>query len=375
MSGLWIEKARKLLAWPVESVERGKTRFEQLFSADGPDYLPIVFAGNVPELAGLPRFELGESFYDQDKMAVEQLKGAMAAINSGSDTQPAIRANTGTGTVASIFGLKQQILPNDMPWLKEHLSKEQIAKLEPAEDVSDVELMIHIKKIIEFYKTHLPELPIYVFDTQGPFDIAHLVRGDEIFYDFHDDPSFLHHLMDLCTWAYIRATEFAKELIGEPMDRAYHSGIYLSAAGVRICEDTTTLIGRGELEEFILPYTNRAMEHFGGGFIHYCGKNDHLLDLIIDQMPACKYVNFGNPDMHDMVAVIRRLARAGKVYYGGLHRQDNETLEDHFRRLLSALDGKRFGLVLSAKLTDEEKAEPQGVIDLYHRLQDQMLVN
>jgi hypothetical protein len=373
MTQSWIEQARQLMRWPVESVERGKKRFEDLFSNQGSDYLPLVLAVPVPELSAMPRFNYRESFFDPEKMAISQAADALARARSGSDAQPTIRPNTGVGTVISVFGLSQEILPDAMPWPKEHLSKEQIADLEPIEDVSNVELMVHIKKIVEFYQTHLPEFPITVFDTQGPFDIAHLVRGDQIFYDFHDDVGFLRHLMELSTNAYIRAAEYAKKLIGEVPNQAYHTGMFLSAAGVRVCEDTSVLIGPRELEQFVLPYTHRVMDYFGGGYVHYCGRNDHLLDMIIEQMPACRYLNLGNPDLHDIVDVIRRLSRAGKVYCGGIHRQKGETLEAYFRRLLSALDGKRFGLILVAKLTPEESAEPQSVIDLYHRLQDELL--
>ena len=46
MAELFIEKVKKILDWPIESIDRGKERFEKLFLADqGPDYLPLVFGG------------------------------------------------------------------------------------------------------------------------------------------------------------------------------------------------------------------------------------------------------------------------------------------------------------------------------------------
>lgn len=52
-----------------------------------------------------------------------------------------------------------------------------------------------MKKAIEylsFFQEKLPKwIHIYFPDTEGPFDIAHSVYGDNIFYDIYDDPPLL----------------------------------------------------------------------------------------------------------------------------------------------------------------------------------------
>ena len=63
------------------------------------------------------------------------------------------------------------------------------------------------------------------------------------------------------------------------------------------------------------PYTERLLDHFGGGYIHYCGNNQHLLEM----MPTFRKsigLNFGNPERHDPELVLKSLAKAGKSYYG-----------------------------------------------------------
>jgi len=88
---LHIQKISPLLSWPSASVDTGRKRMTDLFSEQGPDYLPIVFGADVPEKAAYPNFNRRELFYEIDKMACEQFWGALSAVRSGSDIQPAIR--------------------------------------------------------------------------------------------------------------------------------------------------------------------------------------------------------------------------------------------------------------------------------------------
>jgi len=63
------------------------------------------------------------------------------------------------------------------------------------------------------------------------------------------------------------------------------------------------------------PYTERLLDHFGGGYIHYCGNNQHLLAM----MPTFEKsigLNFGNPERHDPKTVLDALAKVRKCFYG-----------------------------------------------------------
>jgi len=356
-----------------QAIETGRQRMEKQFSGQESDYLPIIFDVDFNRPEGFPQFNYAEQYADPDKMAYELLWGQIPTALAGSDAQLALRANTGTGTVPSVFGLQQEILPDAMPWPKERLSRRQVSDFQLADDISQAGVMPHVREIIEFYRQHLPEVPLFVCDTQGPFDVAHLMYGDEIFTELYDDPPFCHHLMRLATDAYVKVTEYLKSLSGEAHDHGYHANMYMTRCGVRMCEDTTTLLSRPQIEQFVMPYVNQAMQHFGGGWTHYCGKNDHLLDCLIEQAPHCRAVNFGNPEMHDMPHVIARLVKAGKLYCGAVVRNDGEDLRAYFRRVLEPLDGRRWGLILMADLTEEERKEPRKVMDTWHAVQDEIL--
>lgn len=53
-------------------------------------------------------------------------------------------------------------------------------------------------------------------------------------------------------------------------------------AGIRLCEDSTAIVGPAAIEAFALPYTRRLAQRFGGAWVHYCGRNDALTAAALD---------------------------------------------------------------------------------------------
>ncbi|MCM8828384.1 MAG: hypothetical protein NC902_03725, partial [Candidatus Omnitrophica bacterium] len=180
-----------------------------------PDYIPIVLYGKAPEIEKFPSCDMKQQFYDPEKMLYTQLWGCLSVLRGKGDNIPCVRVNFGTGFLATIFGLKQEIFPDKMPWLKEHLDKNEILKLK-AEDFEPVEkkgLMPDWIRYTEFYKKKLEDIPfvkIYLSDTQGVFDLAHLIAGDRIFTEFFDDEKFVEHILTLTTYVYVSASSFMK---------------------------------------------------------------------------------------------------------------------------------------------------------------------
>jgi len=57
-------------------------------------------------------------------------------------------------------------------------------------------------------------------------------------------------------------------------------GLFFPHAGVRISEDSATLISPEMIDRVLWPYIERSVEPFGGGFVHYCGKHDYLFQKL-----------------------------------------------------------------------------------------------
>lgn len=159
-------------------------------------------------------------------------------------------------------------------------------------------------------------IQIYPMDLQGPIDMAHLLMGDEFFYALYDDPELVNKALELSLAADIYGMEKCMEIIAPKEYVCYYNDLAVPAeTPLKISEDTSTLLGKEHLEEFMRPYTERLLKHFGGGYIHYCGDNQHLLKM----MPALEKsigLNFGNPERHDPKTVLGDLANVKKCYYG-----------------------------------------------------------
>lgn len=360
----------KLLAPDEQLINQGKERQKAMWHNKKADYIPILISGKLPERDKYPTYNMKEQFFDKEKMWVEQLWSLIAQARGQSDAQLCLRANLGVGLVPTIFGLEQLVFADKMPWLKGHLSKEELVNFEFPDDVSQAGLMPRAIEYINFFREKLSgRAHVFVSDTQGPFDIAHLVRGDEIFTDFYDDPDFVHHLLRLATRAYIECTKAMKAASGEELSSGYHSSnLYMGRGGVRVCEDTSTLLSPSCLREFVVPYLQEALQPFGGGWVHFCGHNPHLLDLVIDT-DGVRGINLGNPERYDYEKVMMKLLARGKFYYGGWPKSKEESWREHFERMLHPLKEVGKGLIFVPSGGDEEEGpEPGRLLDLWRSL-------
>ncbi len=319
-----IEMARKrqCKAWRMEKLE-----------------VPILLIGDKlsEKQEEIPAYDLQQVFTDKTKMLLREARGACSAGNGRSDSVPSIRANLGTGIMLSCLGLEQETFPDKMPWLHERLTKEQISKLRP-DDIRQQGSFARGLEMMRYFKETMGDaLPIYVMDTQGPFDLAHLMLGDDIFLELYDDPAFVHHMMEICLELDIRAHRWMKEAIGEPMTSLHHSNaIYSDSFGIRICEDTTALLGDEQIREFAIPYSKRLAREFGAAWVHYCGYNENLTDAILEQSEF-KALNFGHIPGHeheiDFYANMEKFAKAGKVNFNSWPKFSDETAEAYIGRI------------------------------------------
>ena len=177
-------------------------------------------------------------------------------------------------------------------------------------------------EVVAQYENLSEVLHFVVPDNQGPFDLAHLIWGQEIFYALYDHPDVVHQLLDLATETYIEFSHFYKQKLGEPADSAYHTcGVRLVRGGVRICDDTPVLCSADTYREFIRPYNERAYTPFSGGWLHYCGNGNHLLEQML-ATPGVNAVHMGNPDHCDLYELYQqmRAAEVVLIWSGSLER-------------------------------------------------------
>ena len=310
---------------------------------------------------GLPVFNMKEIHYDLEKMFVSQVRGMMTAAYGGLHAVPSVRANMGCGIFATLLGVAQELYEDKMPWVQKHLSKEQLVMMEP----DDLKIGPEFKMGLDHIAYMAEQLEgtgclIYPMDVQGPFDIAHLVYGDALFYDIYDDPKFVHHLLELSCHAIFKGMEACFKYIPNSGDIvAHYNGLVMprSIGGIKTSEDTSTLLSKEHIEEYVVPYLHKVLTHFGGGYVHYCGKNPHLFEAVMN-IPNVRGINFGNPEKHDMEDILRRCADVGKVYYGNLPQNEGETAKEYFSKYLKASkSGDKSLLLLNYNCKKNDQAE------------------
>lgn len=317
---------------------------------------------DVPEAALLPDYDNYEIHYDPEKMFISQLKGALSTAMAKGDGVPSVRANVGCGALCTLYGgLKQTFFTDKMPWLQEHLTLEEIEEIavdqlqESAEFKAGLEQMRFMKEMLKG-----TGIELYPMDLQGPIDVAHLLMGDVFFYDLYDEPELVHKALEMAVAADIYGMEKCFEII-QPTDHVCHyNGLVLpGATPLKVSEDTSTLLCKEHLLEYMKPYTEKLLAHFGGGYIHYCGNNQHLLE-IIPTVKKCIGLNFGNPERHDPKRVIGDLHRAGMIYYGNFSQL---SLEEHLK-VARRQDG-RYPVIITASCKMEEQDR---ILEQFHKM-------
>lgn len=269
-----------------------------------------------------------------------ELRRAQAVLDWPTDGIPTVRPNLGVIFVPAIAGQGFQLHSDQMPWPGEPLEWAAIraAKLM---DVNQAELMLRVQ---EFYRIHQAEggmgVAAYHPDTQGVFDVAHLLYGDEIFTALAGDTAEqgrIFELMEICLDLYLRVTRRIKELLAEPAGTMIHGhgtaqGISFPRGGARISEDTLTLLSPAMIDRFVMPYIRRSLEPFDGGFAHFCG----LHRPCFERLCACELVraiDLGNPEKYDTRWLLEHCANSGTVLYSRLPALDREDALAYVTRL------------------------------------------
>jgi hypothetical protein len=289
----------------VENLVRRAVAYEPV------EYLPLTV--HCP-LFDWPSFTYQETFEDKDKMLLAELASIWIGAHIRDDRVFTVRANYGVGAIASMFGCKIHLSnENAMPWV-EHLDD---ATLDEVLDSGEISINSGLgERVFETQRFFIDMLSkyenlakcvhIYLSDTQGPFDNAHLIMGHKIYTELYDKPERVHRLLDLVTETYIRYTKAQKELVGEFGDYTYHSQMIVRGA-VRICDDSGINLSPDLYEEFCEPYNERIFAEFGSGWIHYCGKGYHILPIVLSTK-GITGINFGQPEYQDLEAVYEAAA-------------------------------------------------------------------
>ncbi len=336
--------------------------------------------GHGPGLILIPPFK--EELYDLNDyparfrnpqlMWESEIRRARAVIDWPTDGIPTVRPNLGVVTIPGMFGQTYETPPNSMPWPGEPLDKERI-KAAGMNDITQSEIY---RLISDFYKIHTesnekPVIP-YLPDTQGVFDIAHLLYGDDIFYEILDgrEQSWFMELMEISLDLYLKVTRECKALLNEGYNTMVHGhgteqGVYFPNCGVRIAEDTAILLSPEMIEDLIIPYVKRSVEPFGGGFLHFCGHHPTIFSQF-SALSEIKAIDLGNPEKYDLRWLLERCAQTDTVLYSRVAEEKGESWREYTERIGSLVRSTGARVILRPKVFPDTPEECHAMLDQWH---------
>jgi uroporphyrinogen-III decarboxylase len=285
------------------------------------DRIPLAFLVDAPP--SWERFRIDEAFRVPDLMLINELRPIYASALVGDDRTHTVRANFGVGILPSLFGCEIKLTYDAMPWVESLNDREAIRRIVKA-GPPDTRggLWPRVEECQQYFVARIGEysnlskcVSLSMCDMQGPFSIAHLVWGNDIYYAVVDEPALVTAFLEVVTDTYIRF--IAQERVTAGADEDFTEFLNVLVPGkVLIREDSATNLSPHMYETFCLPYIQRTLDVLPGG-IHYCGKGHQFFDLV----RACRNLtsmNFGNPELQD-VARIRDLidARIAVVSWNG----------------------------------------------------------
>jgi hypothetical protein len=285
------------------------------------------------------------------------------AVRLKDDFPPHIRSNHGIGILSSLFGARCRIINGTMPWV-EHMELDEIRK---AIGRGVPELCQALgKRVLDAHHFYLEKLKGYPKcfqcvritqpDLQGPFDIAHLLMGNDVFLAVVDQPGLVHELLAVVTDTYIA---FRKKVDPLLTDGAGNGAVYLHGClfgGKVLLKDDTAMVNlsREMHREFSKAYNDRILEAFGGGSVHYCGPSRPWAHEAVGS-PWLRGINCGNPEMQNLAEEHAYWSeRKVPILLWGdslrLQRQEGSVLDT-----VQSL-GIRTGMSLAIRVNDREEA-------------------
>ncbi len=294
---------------PAHQAEARRT-CQQVFDFVPVTPLPFVQMGDAGATdTDWPSYPYNDAFYDQAKMLLNQLR-APFIHNQIADYHPLnIRCNYGTVIMTSVFGVGYQLTETSLPWCHHLPDRNAVRQLlargvpDPETDLGGrcFETAVYYREVLADYPKLSQAITIYHPDLQGPFDIAHLIWGPDIFMALYDCPEMVHELLALVTETYSVWMRRWKAFVDEGNAFTTHWNFYIRG-GVMIRDDTPVMLSLGHYETFVKPYDQQLLEEFGG-CIHFCGKADYLVPSMCESRNLYG-IHSSQPELNDMDMIV-----------------------------------------------------------------------
>lgn len=308
-------------------------------------------------------YTIKEALDSPEKMLANQMETINARLAVGDDFLPALRADFGTAQIAAMYGCPIKIMEDSEPCCAKHI-------LEDIEDVEQLETpsmtsgwMPKVDEFQRYFLEHKSEnVAIQHPDVQGPFNSAHLIRGNDIIYDFYDDPENVQVLLNkvadfMVDWISYTTRETQPEK-GWIYDRG---GLWRGNA--RLCNCSLQIVSPTIYRENIMASDDRFLKAVNLGRVHYCGSYRE----IIDDLFKLKYMTNLEIDStyHDLVETCEKAPEQVSIMFCDWSNEPGN--REWYDKIMSGDIPKKRNIVVQAKAENIEDAKR-----VYYNLKNQL---
>lgn len=242
-------------------------RYQRLYTK--PEQCSPMLIAEIP----VEEPEWKERLADPLVMLRAELDALRPHLTVEDDRLPTVRVQFGTAQVAAAFGRASGLPTNNLPAVL-HKADEIYALAKPALTAG---WYGRLQEWTQLWQTLLPEGVIIQHpDIQSPFNNAHLIRGNDIFLDFYDEPAALGALLDLVTDYMLELVPWLKGMISTDREWFADWGMLWKGAA-RLSNCSMQMISPELYREYVLPRDQRLLSGIGGGRIHYCGTHGECI--------------------------------------------------------------------------------------------------
>lgn len=269
----YLEKLEAII--DLNHIEATKNLQKKAFTFQPVDHIPTVINYSLAE-DEWPTFNFEEIFHDQEKMLLNELRQVYLGAKLKDDRLYGIRANYGTGIIASMFGCPTHTFEDSLP-VGTAIPRNEIEKI-LSNGIPDKNsgLMGKVWDTVAYFQEMLlpyPKLSQAIgsqcFDIQGPFDNASIIWGSEIYLAILDQPEKICQLMDLISDTIILMVQELRRIDGFSL--VEHDGAWNFLGGVCVRNDSSVNLSGEHYETLVKPFDDKIISKWGG-WIHFCGK-------------------------------------------------------------------------------------------------------
>lgn len=106
------------------------------------------------------------------------------------------------------------------------------------------------------------------YPSPSPLDVANLLRGNDLFTDFHEYPDELKKFLNLSSQAVVENAKTIRKALDNPWGGTFAFNKWIPG-GLLLLEDAADLCSPQIYQEFGLSYTQNVITEMGGAYIHH----------------------------------------------------------------------------------------------------------